>query len=162
MTILYNASTGVLKEITPITPPTELLPGVDVYTLIQNDAPSYDAATQDLSPTETIDPATKTVTRGWRVSAKPRPTSPNPPPPCPPEVPALDLLDVLIDAGLYPTVTAAINGITDPKEKLKAQLRFQREGTIARNHPLVALVQQAAKKTDAEVDEFFKLAAAHA
>lgn len=74
-------------------------------------------------------------------------------------VPALNLLHVLIDAGLYPIVTSTINGIADPAERLKAQETFRRAATIERQHPLVLLVAQAAGKTSDEIDAYFRQAA---
>jgi len=46
--------------------------------LIQQDQPSYDPATEQLSPTEAIDTDARTVTRGWQVVGLPPPPPPGP------------------------------------------------------------------------------------
>jgi hypothetical protein len=66
----------------------------------------------------------------------------------------------LIDAGLYQTITSAINGIEDATEKLKAQTWWSTAQTVRRVHPLVAGIAALAGKTDAQVDAIFAAAQA--
>lgn len=124
-----------------------------VFDLVQEDQPAYNNTTHYLQPLENIDVQRRKVTRGWDIIAYPTE------PPCPPVVPALNLLHVLIDAGLYPLITSTINGIADAAERLKAQETFRRAATIERQHPLVLLVAQAAGKTSDEIDAYFRQAA---
>lgn len=94
--------------------------------------------------------------KGWSIIPAP-PVQPEPS--CPPSVSSVKLLHILVEEGLYAVCTATINSIPDPIERQKAQITFLREPTIARNHPLVALVANAAGKTDAEIDDYFRRAA---
>ena len=66
----------------------------------------------------------------------------------------------LIDAGLYQTITSAINGIADATEKLKAQTWWATAQTVRRAHPLVAGIAALAGRTDAQVDAIFAAAQA--
>lgn len=61
----------------------------------------------------------------------------------------------LIDAGLYQSVVAAINGIPDAIEKLKAQIWWTTSMTVYRNNPYVAAIGSAVGKTTQEIDQIF-------
>lgn len=121
----------------------------EVYNLINEDKPSYDAETQYLSPSQAIDHGAKTVTRGWQLVAHE---------PMPVVVSMTSLRLALIDAGLYQTITAAINGIPDAIERLKAQTWWTTAATVRRDHPLVAGIAALAGQTDAQVDAIFAAA----
>lgn len=66
----------------------------------------------------------------------------------------------LIDAGLYQTITSAINGIADATEKLKAQTWWATAQTVRKAHPLVAFIASLAGLTTAQVDAIFAAAQA--
>lgn len=64
----------------------------------------------------------------------------------------------LIDAGLYQSVVAAINGITDETEKLKAQIWWDTSPTVYRDNGYVISFGSALGKTALEVDQIFSMA----
>ena len=64
----------------------------------------------------------------------------------------------LIDAGLYQSVVAAINGITDETEKLKAQIWWDTSPTVYRDNGYVISFGSALGKTTLEVDQIFSMA----
>ena len=124
---------------------------LDVYTVTQEEKPTFDSSTHYLRKTETINETAKTVTRGWELVAYE---------PMPVVVTMTSLRLALIDAGLYQTITAAINGIADATEKLKAQTWWATGQTVRRVHPLVAGIAALAGQTDARVDAIFAAAQA--
>ena len=111
--------------------------------------PTFDAETEMLVPAQTIDTATKTVTNGWTVTTKPEPIS------LPVAVSMRSLRLALIDAGLYQSVVAAINGIPDATERLKAQIWWTTSMTVYRNNPYVVAIGSAVGKTTDEIDQLF-------
>lgn len=64
----------------------------------------------------------------------------------------------LIDAGLYQSVVAAINGIPDETEKLKAQIWWDTSPTVYRDNGYVISFGSALGKTSLEVDQIFSMA----
>jgi hypothetical protein len=114
--------------------------------------PVFDAETEMLVPAQTIDTATKTVTNGWTVTTKPEPIS------LPVAVSMRSLRLALIDAGLYQSVVAAINGITDETEKLKAKIWWDTSPTVYRDNGYVISFGSALGKTALEVDQIFSMA----
>lgn len=64
----------------------------------------------------------------------------------------------LIDAGLYQSVVAAINGIPDETEKLKAQIWWDTSPTVYRDNGYVISFGSALGKTALEVDQIFSMA----
>ncbi len=64
----------------------------------------------------------------------------------------------LIDAGLYQSVVAAINGIPDETEKLKAQIWWDTSPTVYRDNGYVISFGSALGKTTLEVDQIFSMA----
>jgi hypothetical protein len=126
-------------------------PVYEVYTLTQAEQPQYDPATHYLRRTEAIDLDALQVVRGWELVAHAA---------MPVVVTMTSLRLALIDAGLYQTITAAINGIADATEKLKAQTWWATAQTVRRVHPLVAGIAALAGRTDAQVDAIFAAAQA--
>jgi len=61
----------------------------------------------------------------------------------------------LIDAGLYQSVVAAINGIPDATERLKAQIWWTTSMTVYRNNSYVISIGSAVGKTTDEIDQIF-------
>ena len=114
--------------------------------------PTFDAETEMLVPAQTIDTATKTVTNGWTVTTKPEPIS------LPVAVSMRSLRLALIDAGLYQSVVAAINGIPDATERLKAQIWWTTSMTVYRNNPYVISIGSALGKSDDKIDQIFAAA----
>jgi len=119
--------------------------------LTAGDKPQHDPATHYLRRTEAIDLDNLQVVRGWELVAYE---------PMPVVVTMTSLRLALIDAGLYQTVTSAINGIADATEKLKAQTWWATAQTVRRVHPLVAGIAALAGQTDAQVDAIFAAAQA--
>jgi hypothetical protein len=153
MKILYDTETQSLKRY----PRGDEDPvvGLDarylVLELIEQEKPDHDPATHYLRRTESIDLDTLQVVRGWELVAHE---------PMPVVVTMTSLRLALIDAGLYQTITSAINGIEDATEKLKAQTWWATAQTVRRVHPLVAGIAAVAGKTDAQVDAIFAAAQA--
>lgn len=154
MRLLYNTLTAKLQ-------PYNRTDDEDVYELsaeylimqVVNAAqPIFDAETEVLVPAQTIDAATQTVTNGWEIKPKPEPTHP------PVAVTMRSLRLALIDAGLYQSVVAAINGITDETEKLKAQIWWDTSPTVYRDNGYVISFGSALGKTALEVDQIFSMA----
>ena len=114
--------------------------------------PTFDAETEMLVTAQTIDTATKTVTNGWTVTTKPEPIS------LPVAVSMRSLRLALIDAGLYQSVVAAINGIPDATERLKAQIWWTTSMTVYRNNPYVISIGSALGKSDDKIDQIFAAA----
>jgi len=78
MKTLLNTTTGQLLPYPRLDdePVVGLDPMFQILTVHQADPPAFDAATQQLERTETIDKATGTVTRDWKVvTVPPAPTS---------------------------------------------------------------------------------------
>jgi hypothetical protein len=73
MKILFHIPTETLKPYPreDDEPVVGLDPDYDVFDLIQEPEPEYDAATHWIVGTETIDVPAKTVTRGWQINALP-------------------------------------------------------------------------------------------
>ena len=153
MKILYDTQTQSLKTYprSDDQPVVGLDPRYLVLDLIQQEKPSHDPATYYLRRTEAIDLDNLQVTRGWELVAHE---------PMPVVVTMTSLRLALIDAGLYQTITAAINGIADATEKLKAQTWWATAQTVRRVHPLVAGIAALAGRTDAQVDAIFAAAQA--
>lgn len=114
--------------------------------------PIFDAETEVLVPAQTIDAATQTVTNGWEVKPKPEPVQ------LPVAVTMRSLRLALIDAGLYQSVVAAINGIPDATEKLKAQIWWTTSMTVYRNNPYVISIGSELGKSDDKIDQIFAAA----
>ena len=153
MKLLYDTTTA---KLTPYPrsddePVVGLDPCYLVLGLIQQEKPDHDPATHYLRRTEAIDLNASQVTRGWGLVAHE---------PMPVVVTMTSLRLALIDAGLYQTITAAINGIADATEKLKAQTWWATAQTVRRVHPLVAGIAALAGRTDAQVDAIFAAAQA--
>jgi hypothetical protein len=76
MKALYNTQTTTVLPWPRID--EEPVVGLDAHllemTVVQEPQPAYDPATQRLEKTEVIDPAARTMTRGWSVIAVPSPT----------------------------------------------------------------------------------------
>jgi hypothetical protein len=76
MKALYDTQTGNVLPWPRID--EEPVVGLDAHllemTVVQEDRPAYDPATQRLEKTEVIDTDTRTVTRGWSVVEVPAPT----------------------------------------------------------------------------------------
>lgn len=62
-------------------------------------------------------------------------------------------------ATLEGTVASIIAGIEDPAARADAQDKWDLATVIERGHPLIGVVQKAFGKTDAEVDEMFRVGA---
>jgi hypothetical protein len=153
MKILYDTETHSLKPYPRVD--NEPVVGLDaryqVLELIEQEKPDHDPATHYLRRTEAIDLDALQCLRGWEIVA-------HEPPPVIVTMTSLRL--ALIDAGLYQTITSAINGIEDATEKLKAQTWWSTAQTVRRVHPLVAGIAALAGKTDAQVDAIFAAAQA--
>jgi hypothetical protein len=154
MKILYDTETQTLKgynrsDDEPVY--GWLDPRYLVLELIEQEKPDHNPATHYLRRTEAIDLDTLQVIRGWELVAHE---------PLPVIVTMTSLRLALIDAGLYQTITSAINGIEDATEKLKAQTWWSTAQTVRRMHPLVAGIAALAGKTDAQVDAIFAAAQA--
>ena len=122
-----------------------------VLNLVTSEPPQHNEQTHMLQPTETIDLDAHQCVRGWAVVERPIE---------PVIVTMTSLRLALIDAGLYQTITSAINGIADATEKLKAQTWWATAQTVRRVHPLVAGIAALAGRTDAQVDAIFAAAQA--
>lgn len=120
--------------------------------VVNADQPTFDAETEILVPTQTIDVVDQTVTNGWTIAPKPEPVS------FPVAVSMRSLRLALIDAGLYQSVVAAINGIPDEIEKLKAQIWWDTSPTVYRDNGYVVSIGSALGKTALEVDQIFSMA----
>ena len=76
MKLLYNTETQTLLPWPRID--DEPVVGLDAHllemTVVQEDQPAFDPATQRLEKTEVIDAEAQTVTRGWSVAEVPAPT----------------------------------------------------------------------------------------
>ena len=153
MKILYDTETQSLKPYPRVDnePVVGLDPRYLVLELSEQEKPDHDPATHYLRRTETIDIDNLQVTRGWEIVAHE---------PMPVVVSMTALRLTLIDAGLYQTITSAINGIEDATEKLKAQTWWATAQTVRRVHPLVAGIAALAGRTDAQVDAIFAAAQA--
>ena len=114
--------------------------------------PTFDAGTEMLVPTQTIDTATKTVTNGWTIAPKPEPIA------MPVAVSMRSLRLALIDAGLYQYVVAAINGVSDETEKLKAQIWWDASPVVFRDNPYVVNIGAVLGKSEIEIDQIFSAA----
>jgi hypothetical protein len=153
MKILYDTQTAQLVSYnrSDDQPPVGLEPHYLVLDLVQAEQPDHNPATHYLRRTEAIDLDTLQVMRGWELVAHE---------PMPVVVTMTSLRLALIDAGLYQTITSAINGIEDATEKLKAQTWWSTAQTVRRVHPLVAGIAALAGRTDAQVDAIFAVAQA--
>ena len=120
-----------------------------VLDLIQEEKPEHDPATHYLRRTESIDLDNLQVTRGWELVAHE---------PLPVIVRMTALRLTLIEMELEDDVLAAINGMTDAKQKASALAWWQTAQTVRRNHALVAQLAAALGKTDAEIDAIFAAA----
>jgi hypothetical protein len=114
--------------------------------------PTFDAGTEILVPVQTVNTTTQTVTNGWTIAPKPEPVS------LPIAVSMRSLRLALIDAGLYQSVVAAINGIPDATERLKAQIWWTTSMTVYRDNGYVISFGSALGKTALEVDQIFSMA----
>ena len=76
MKLLYDTQTQKLLPWPRIDdePVVGLAPHLLEMTVVQEDKPAYDSATQRLEKTEVIDAQAQTVTRGWNVVEVPAPT----------------------------------------------------------------------------------------
>ena len=123
-----------------------------VYTLTQQEKPTFDSSTHYLRKTETINETAKTVTRGWELV----------PHAAQPVVVTMRSLQLaLVDASLYQVVTELINSIPDATDKLKTQIYWAKSATVDRQHPVVlGLVAALAANgvTEAQVDAVFSAA----
>ena len=153
MKILYDTQTQSLKTYprSDDEPVVGLDPRYLVLDLSQQEKPEHNPATHYLRRTEAIDLGNLQVTRGSELVAHDS---------LPVVVTMTSLRLALIDAGLYQTVTAAINGIADATEKLKVQTWWATAQTVRRVHPLVAGIAALAGQTDAQVDAIFAAAQA--
>jgi hypothetical protein len=114
--------------------------------------PVFDEATEILVPAQTVNTTTKTVTNGWTVTTKPEPIS------LPIAASMRSLRLALIDAGLYQYVVAAINGIADETEKLKAQIWWDTSPVVFRDNPYVVNIGAVLGKSEIEIDQIFSAA----
>jgi hypothetical protein len=64
----------------------------------------------------------------------------------------------LIDAGLYQYVVAAINGVSDETEKLKAQIWWDASPVVFRDNPYVVNIGAVLGKSEIEIDQIFSAA----
>jgi len=64
----------------------------------------------------------------------------------------------LIDAGLYQSVVAAINGVSDETEKLKAQIWWDASPVVFRDNPYVVNIGAVLGKSEIEIDQIFSAA----
>jgi hypothetical protein len=153
MKILYNTISESLGRYprSDDEPVVGLDPRYLVLDVLKTEQPQHDPTTHYLRRTEAIDLDNLQVTRGWELVAHES---------LPVVVTMTSLRLALIDAGLYQTITAAINGIADATEKLKAQTWWATGQTVRRVHPLVAGIAALAGQTDAQVDAIFAAAQA--
>ena len=114
--------------------------------------PVFDETTEVLVPAQTVNTTTQTVNNGWTIAPKPEPIS------LPVAVSMRSLRLALIDAGLYQSVVAAINGIPDAIERLKAQIWWDTSPTVYRDNGYVISFGSALGKTSLEVDQIFSMA----
>lgn len=61
--------------------------------------------------------------------------------------------------GAVPTAVQVVFDNMQPADKLNAQITWASMSVAERNHPLVAALAAANGMTDAEIDDFFRLAA---
>ena len=111
--------------------------------------PTFDAETEMLVSAQTVDTTTQTVTNGWTVTTKPDPIS------LPVAVSMRSLRLALIDAGLYQATTAAINGIPNAEQRLKAQVWWSSSPIVYRDNAYVTAIGTAVGKTAQEIDQLF-------
>jgi hypothetical protein len=78
--LLYDTTTATLHAYPrqDDEPVVDLDPRYLGMVLIQQEQPTYDPATEQLSPIEAIDLTARTVTRGWQVAPSPPPPEPSP------------------------------------------------------------------------------------
>ena len=154
MRLLYNTLTERLQPYnrTDDEDVHELSAEYLIMQVVNAAQPIFDAETEVLVPAQTIDAATQTVTNGWDIKPKPEPIQ------LPVAVTMRSLRLALIDAGLYQSVVAAINGITDETEKLKAQIWWDTSPTVYRDNGYVISFGSALGKTALEVDQIFFMA----
>lgn len=117
-----------------------------VYTVIQDDIPSYDVTSERVVATESVDHELKTITKGWNIASNAV---------VPLSVSMLGMRLVLIDAGLYQPVVDTINGIPDVTEKLKAQVWWDTARTVEREHPIVLALSALIGQTTEQVNALF-------
>jgi len=127
----------------------ELEPEYIIMQVVNADQPNFDAETEILVPAQIIDTSTKTVTNGWRREPKPEPVY------LPVSVTMRSLRLALIAQNLYQVTVAAINGIPDATEKLKAQVWWSTSPIVMRNNPYVIAIGTAVGKTAQEIDQLF-------
>jgi hypothetical protein len=151
MRLLYNTLTERLQPY-PRADDEDVVglsPEYLIMQVVNTAKPVFDEATEVLVPAQTVNTTTQTVTNGWTIAPKPEPVS------LPIAVSMRSLRLALIDAGLYQSVVAAINGIPDAIEKLKAQIWWTTSMTVYRNNPYVAAIGSAVGKTTQEIDQIF-------
>ena len=151
MRLLYNTLTERLQPY-PRDDDEDVVGLAPEYLIMQvvNAAqPTFDAETEMLVPAQTIDTATKTVTNGWTIAPKPEPVS------FPVAVSMRSLRLALIDAGLYQSVVAEINGIPDAEQRLKAQVWWTSSPIVYRNNDYVTAIGITVGKSSQEIDQLF-------
>jgi len=154
MRLLYNTLTASLQPY-PRADDEDVVGLSSEYLIMQvvnADQPTFDAGTEMLVPAQTIDTATKTVTNGWTIAPKPEPIA------MPVAVSMRSLRLALIDAGLYQYVVAAINGVSDETEKLKAQIWWDASPVVFRDNPYVVNIGAVLGKSEIEIDQIFSAA----
>lgn len=152
MKLLFNTSTQQLQAYNRDDDEVsgDLDPVYKVYDVIQAAEPAYNAQTHHLDAAETLDHATKTVTRGWSVVAN------TPMPLLPVTVSFRRFAFALHQAGLYTQVReAALSTVEGEIWWTTAQ-----SGAVRRDHPFVATVTSALGQTEAQVDAIFATALA--
>jgi hypothetical protein len=154
MRLLYNTLTERLQPY-PRADDEDVVglsPEYLIMQVVNTAKPVFDEATEVLVPAQTVNTTTQTVTNGWTIAPKPEPVS------LPIAVSMRSLRLALIDAGLYQSVVAAINGIPDATEKLKAQIWWDTSPTVYRDNGYVISFGSALGKTTLEVDQIFSMA----
>ena len=154
MRLLYNTLTEQLQPY-PRNDDEDVVGLSPEYLIMQvvNAAkPVFDETTEVLVPAQTVNTITQTVTNSWTIAPKPEPVS------LPVAVSMRSLRLALIDAGLYQSVVAAINGIPDATEKLKAQIWWTTSMTVYRNNPYVISIGYELGKSDDKIDQIFAAA----
>jgi hypothetical protein len=151
MRLLYNTLTERLQPY-PRADDEDVVglsPEYLIMQVVNTAKPVFDEATEVLVPAQTVNTTTQTVTNSWTIAPKPEPVS------LPVAVSMRSLRLALIDAGLYQSVVAAINGIPDATERLKAQIWWTTSMTVRRDNSYVAAIGSAVGKTTDEIDQIF-------
>lgn len=152
MKLLYNTLTQTLHPY-PRADDEDVVGLSEEYatlTVVEIEAPAYNSQTELLVPAQDVDIESGTVTRGWTIEAiQLLPVK---------SITMRSLRLTLIDLGLYQTTLAAINGIPDETERLKAQVWWESSPVVFRDNPYVVNIGAVLGKSEIEIDQIFSAA----